>query len=539
MAGAGAPRLVDLDEVGTTRSYAYDDATLMTPGRYTARSPMTSASFKKLFFEQFPALRGMAWDNVCVRGGAVLDLLLARPVHDLDFFIVGLADDAAVAKRAAQLVDFLLHAERATIALINEAYEKSKGGDAAGRVARRSSWRRAAVDAADDDEDEDEAPVTYGAYGVGGDVTRYMSEPMRIDIKAVRAGSVVTLKAGVLPVAVQIVLCSFESPEALASSADMHVCGAIFDGETVRMNGEARWSLENMAIRVVDGRFPRMTRLKKYFDKGFDVVLPGLDVTKMPTGYLPLGLLDAVVTPKLRFAYSAVEGKKISLSRFLDSAATDDDGAETGAAPAPGLSSARARRAAHGGSYGDAGDALESRTVIYKNIELLAQYAATSSAAAASGGAAGAAEGAPSAAVAAAVPDFSVFAEADFVGDVLKPWPSLTPRQVENTYAGIRASIFSSAAGSTLNLGQLAKFVPVCPVRRLLADVAASAADEPIAAACERHVSAAVASQMAASNSVLPSLEAFFEGKLPPVEHGDLKPMYGADAAAFYGAFAK
>ena len=525
MAGAGAPRLVDLDEVGTTRSYAYDDATLMTPGRYTARSPMTSASFKKLFFEQFPALRGMAWDNVCVRGGAVLDLLLARPVHDLDFFIVGLADDAAVAKRAAQLVDFLLHAERATIALINEAYEKSKGGDAAGRAAGRSSRRRAA--AADDDEDaeegEDEAPPTYGAYGVGGDVTRYMSEPMRIDIKAVRAGSVVTLKAGVLPVAVQIVLCGFETPEALASSADMHVCGAIFDGETVRMNGEARWSLENMAIRVVDGRFPRMTRLKKYFDKGFDVVLPGLDVAKMPTGYLPLGLLDAVVTPQLRFAYSAVEGKKISLSRFLDSAATGNDGAETGAAP-------------HVGSYGNAGDALESRTVIYKNIELLAQYAAAASAE--GGGAAGAAEGAPSAAIAAAVPDFSVFAEGDFVGDVLKPWPSLTPRQVENTYAGIRASIFS-AAGTTLNLGQLAKFVPVCPVRRLLADVAASAADEPIAAACERHVSAAVTSQMAASNSVLPSPEAFFEGKLPPVEHGDLKPMYGADAAAFYGAFAK
>ena len=69
--------------------------------------------------------------------------------------------------------------------------------------------------------------------------------------------------------------------------------------------------------------------------------------------------------------------------------------------------------------------------------------------------------------------------------------------------------------------------------------MAASAADEPIAAACERHVSAAVTRQMAASNSVLPSLEAFFEGKLPPVEHGDLRPNYGADAAAFYGAFAK
>ena len=531
MAGAEA-RLVDLDEVGTTRSYAYDDATLMTPGRFTARSPMTSASFKKLFFEEFPALKGMSWDNVCVRGGAVLDLLLARPVHDIDFFIVGLADDAAVAKRAAQLIDFLLHAERATIALINEAYEKGKGGDAAGRGAGRSG-RRSAAAGGGDDEDEDEQPVSYGAYGAGGDVTRYMSGPMRIDIKAVRAGSVVTLKAGVLPVAVQIVLCGFESPEALASSADMHVCGVIFDGETVRMNGEARWSLENMAIRVGDGRFPRMSRLKKYFDKGFDMVLPGLDVAKMPTAYLPLGLLDAIVTPKLRFAYSAVEGKKISLSRFLDAVDGDDD-AKAASAQAP-------RRSGRSGSYGSGGgDSLDSRTVIYKNIELLASYAATAGAAEGAGGAAKAeGEGAPSAAAAAAVPDFSVFAEADFVGSVLKPWPSLTPRQVENTYAGIRASIFS-AAGATLDLGQLAKFVPVCPVRRLLADVAASAADEPVEAACERLVSAAVARQMAASNAVLPSLEAFFEGKLPPIERGgEIRPTYGTDAAAFYGAFMK
>ena len=35
--------LFDLDSVGTTRSFSYDEATLLTPGRYTARSPMTSA----------------------------------------------------------------------------------------------------------------------------------------------------------------------------------------------------------------------------------------------------------------------------------------------------------------------------------------------------------------------------------------------------------------------------------------------------------------------------------------------------------------
>ena len=91
--------LFDLDSVGTTRSFSYDEATLLTPGRYTARSPMTSASFKKVFAENFPNLEGFPWANVCVRGGAVVDLLLARPVKDLDMFYYGLDSDEAVLKK--------------------------------------------------------------------------------------------------------------------------------------------------------------------------------------------------------------------------------------------------------------------------------------------------------------------------------------------------------------------------------------------------------------------------------------------------------
>ena len=89
--------LFNLNDVGTTRAFAYDEATLLvsrsvemvgvsapsgqleeevslllvlvqdlhaflhaqSPGRYTARTPMTSASFKKLFFYNFPELADM------------------------------------------------------------------------------------------------------------------------------------------------------------------------------------------------------------------------------------------------------------------------------------------------------------------------------------------------------------------------------------------------------------------------------------------------------------------------------------------------
>ena len=121
--------LFDLDSVGTTRSFSYDEATLLTPGRYTARSPMTSASFKKVFAENFPNLEGFPWANVCVRGGAVVDLLLARPVKDLDMFFYGLDSDEAVLKKAREVIDFLLAKERAAVSFINEQYEKYKQGN--------------------------------------------------------------------------------------------------------------------------------------------------------------------------------------------------------------------------------------------------------------------------------------------------------------------------------------------------------------------------------------------------------------------------
>lgn len=200
---------------------------------------MTSASFKTLFFRTFPELENMDWSNVCIRGGAVIDLLLARPVHDLDFFIYGLPDADAVRARVAAVLAFLLKVERDACEKIVEAQ----------RAADRSS-----------------TGSTRGVEGFSGYLTRTFftgQEPHRIDISATRHGSVVTAKVSAVRCPIQLVLCGYESREVLAAGADMAVCGTLFDGERVLTTPDGRWALENMAIRVPDGRFPRMGRLSK------------------------------------------------------------------------------------------------------------------------------------------------------------------------------------------------------------------------------------------------------------------------------------
>jgi hypothetical protein len=133
------PGLFTLDEIGTTRSYEYTEATLISPGRYTARTPMSTAAFCTAFFAHYPALEGMDWSNVAVRGGAVVDILLGRPPTDLDFFLHGMGTPEGFVRRAGELLDYLLRAERASVEARNaerkreaeeaaKAYAKAYGG---------------------------------------------------------------------------------------------------------------------------------------------------------------------------------------------------------------------------------------------------------------------------------------------------------------------------------------------------------------------------------------------------------------------------
>ena len=384
---------------------------------------MSTAAFKGAFFTHFPVLQGMDWANVAVRGGAVVDILLGRPPADLDLFLFGLPTPAAFVRRAGEVLEFLLQAERSSVEARNAA-QRAKAEEHAKQYG--SNW-------------ED-----------------YVGrlQPASISIKGLRRGCVVTVWSASLKVPLQIVLTSYGNLAAVVGGADMDVCGASFDGGQVLVNAAGRWSLENLAIRVADGCFPRAARLQKYFDKGFDLVLPGLDVGKLPTKYLRLGLQEAFETPCLTVVYSAIAKNKVSVASFLnvDQPPPSEDAAAVpagvgGDGELPAGVGGGGGGGGSGDGYHDAGSGgggrmawpgtPDGRTVLYRNMERLVAASMQPQ-----GGEAAAAP----------PPDFSVFAEADFVGRLLQPWPELTPRQVENTMEGVRNAIAPPGTG-TLNFG--------------------------------------------------------------------------------------
>ena len=280
--------LFTLEQIGTTRSYDYSEATLVSPSRYTARTPMSTAAFCKAFYALYPALEAMSWANVAVRGGAVVDILLGRPPADLDLFIYGMASPEGVVRRADEVLQYLLKAERASVEARNA--EGKAAAEAQAKEYRRQGYS------------SHESPF----------------HPASISIQGLRQGCVCSVWCSVLQAPLQIVLTNYDTLEAVVQGADMDVCGATFDGQQVLVNAAGRWGLENLTIRVPEGVYPRAARLERYFHKGFDISLPGLDVGKLPRRYLRLGMQEAFETPCLTVAYSALAKNKVSVVSFLN-----------------------------------------------------------------------------------------------------------------------------------------------------------------------------------------------------------------------------
>merc|ERR1719399_2317242 len=82
------------------------------------------------------------------------------------------------------------------------------------------------------------------------------------------------------------------------------------------MPERAKWALESLAFEIdacdKTERYPH--RVKRYFEKGFDLILPDLDVSKLHRRNLDFGLTEALDMPYIRALYTGIRGNKIETS---------------------------------------------------------------------------------------------------------------------------------------------------------------------------------------------------------------------------------
>jgi hypothetical protein len=87
--------------------------------------------------------------------------------------------------------------------------------------------------------------------------------------------------------------------------------------------------MENLTIMLEPTKLSSLMpsrRIEKYFNKGFDIVLPQLDIGKLPQHYQAFPTLrDAAKLPGMAFAYKAVHGNKIFVEEFIHSRQEQED----------------------------------------------------------------------------------------------------------------------------------------------------------------------------------------------------------------------
>jgi hypothetical protein len=117
----------------------------------------------------------------------------------------------------------------------------------------------------------------------------------------------------------QIIFRLYKSISEILHGFDLGSSAVGFDGQRVYFTSLSKFCYENMC-NIVDTtrRSPSYEyRLKKYFDRGFRIVLPSLDIKRLDTKNLDYGYHELCLLPFMMVSYKKINGNKIELHEFL------------------------------------------------------------------------------------------------------------------------------------------------------------------------------------------------------------------------------
>jgi hypothetical protein len=180
----------------------------------------TSNRHVKTLFKYFPILKKLDWKNIALAGGAVTSALtrFRDRTSDLDFFVYGLATEDEAEERADDL--------------ISQIIGLSKGNLEDSSVVRTQHC-----------------------------VTINISEDEKY----------------------QIILRLYKTVSEIIHGFDLGSCACAFDGKSIVLTSLGKFCIKNR-VNIVDTTRRSLSyeyRLSKYFQRGFAIVLPYLDIDKL------------------------------------------------------------------------------------------------------------------------------------------------------------------------------------------------------------------------------------------------------------------
>lgn len=299
--------LFELNDLRVDCSWKYYLPTLVSKNRTSNNNVnyvRNTNTFINNFYKTFRILYKIPLDNLLVAGGAVRTILLDEyNSGDVDIFMYGIKDINQANKRVYKFITDL-----------NENIEKYKK-----EVHFNELLDQMKVDIKNDKEKIKALKDEY----------QHLCNSCSTNINVAYNGNTVTIFID--NIKIQIVLRLYNTKSEILHGFDLGSSSVGFDGEKVYLTTLSKFCYENM-VNIYDGTRRSTTyelRLIKYFEKGFDIILPNFDISKLRTEYLKYELKEVCNMPYLTFSYYKLDGNLIYVSKFYnknnDSVTSDYD----------------------------------------------------------------------------------------------------------------------------------------------------------------------------------------------------------------------
>ncbi|AAV51140.1 hypothetical protein [Acanthamoeba castellanii mimivirus] len=225
--------------------------------------------FKETFNKHYPFLEKINMKNLLIAGGSVSNIVRNKFQYgsDIDFFIYGLNQQEASSRVRQWLIDILV----------------KKPDNSSEKTTTKKI-----------------------------DMTKYY--------KIIRNNNCITILLDHGDLKLQLIFRLYQSISEILHGFDLGSSAVGYDGENVYFTTLGKYCHE-YSCNVIDTTRRSTTyeyRLNKYFDRGFNIVVPKLDLSKLKTFNLKYGEVEICELPYFIFSYQNIIGNKIIVKKFYD-----------------------------------------------------------------------------------------------------------------------------------------------------------------------------------------------------------------------------
>ena len=333
--------LHQLDDL-TVKSWDFSSPTVMTGGEQNYAVPQIEnpENYAVRFYNKYPFMRGVNMDNLLVAGGAAGQFVCTRSsesASDLDVFVYGLnTPEDATARVKAFIQEIVGTNRRHHRELLRQKVNNLLATTAAQKKQSSASAKTCEVlatylDNFDDRQFFQSADGTCSldvADVAAGDLE--ILRKLKVDrfapgtVFGARTAGCVTYEISLgstsqyrasadRTVYLQVIFRLYASKSEILCGFDLGSSAVGFDGQDVWFTDLGRFAHE-FGYNIVDPSRRSLTyeaRLRKYRNRGFDIIMPGLRVESLSRRNLKYDLPEVADLPFYPFSYTRIVGNRI------------------------------------------------------------------------------------------------------------------------------------------------------------------------------------------------------------------------------------